>query len=114
MHGLGHKRFRECAASYAGSGTRNHVVHGRAGHLRCGCRELSPYLSLSEVHQGLLSAALLGVEQPAKLGALHHPIEQMVRVGACAGGGSQVLAAKRLDRSYERQKGPVRLRPGAR
>lgn len=89
-------------------------VHGGVGHLRCGCRELNPYLSLSEVHQGLPSAALLGVEQPAKLGALYHPIEQMVRVGACAGAGSQVLAAKWLDSSYERQKGPVRLRPGAR
>lgn len=84
-------------------------VHGGVGHLRCAYRELSPYLSLSEVHQGLSSAALLGVEQPAKLGALYHPIEQMVRVGACAGAGSQVLAAKWLDRSYERQKGPVRF-----
>lgn len=37
-------------------------VHGRVGHLNCGYRELGPYLGLSEIHQGLPSAALLGVE----------------------------------------------------
>ena len=88
-------------------------VHQQSGppeaewSLSGGCRELGPYLSLSEVHQGLPRAALPGVEQPAQPGALHHAVEQVVGVRACTGAGSQALAAQRLDRPCERDKGPV-------
>lgn len=71
--------------------------------------ELGPYLGLSEVHQGLPSVALLGVEQPAKLRAPHHPVEQVVGVSSCAGAGSQALAAERLDGPCEKQNGPISL-----
>ena len=76
--------------------------------------ERGPYLCLSEVHQGLPSGAPLGVEEPAKLGTLHHLVEQVAGVGACAGTGSQALAAEWLDRACARQKGTVSLGSGAR
>lgn len=71
--------------------------------------ESGPYLCLSEVLQGLPSAALLGVEEPAKLRAPQHPVEQVVGVSARTGTGSQALAAERLDGPCERPRGTVGL-----
>lgn len=105
------------AASDARADTHVHRQSGppeAEGSLNGGCRDLGPYLGLSEVHQGLPGAALLGMEQPAELGALHHPVEQEAGVGARAGAGSQAPATERLDRPCQRGKGPVSLGPGAR
>lgn len=41
------------------------------------------------------------MEESAKLGASYHPVEQVPRVGACAGTGTQALAAEWLHRLCE-------------
>lgn len=58
--------------------------------------EGGPYLSLGEVHQGLLSISLLGVEESAKLGASYHLVQQVAWVGAWARTGTQTLTAEWL------------------